>query len=649
MLEETQELYEFGDFRLDLRERKLTGLDGSIDGSLPDKAFQTLAVLVQNHGRLVAREELFDAVWPDAIVEENNLEKAIHAIRHALGEKPREMKYIETVRKHGYRFVAQVEIVEARANGGDNVPKRSSYRVSDGEAVPSGGPRENSGHKRPLFRNPNFYLLSFAAAVLVFAAFGLYLARSGDGSPLAPERKKTLAVLPLKPIGSDKREELYEVGIADSLITQLDSLEGLVVRPLSATRKYSSLEQDPIAAGREQRVNYVLDSTYQLAEGRIRITARLFNVATGEIVDTYKSERTEESIFLLQDAVASEVAELIAVRFTGPSSTENVLSRSERRGTRNEMAYRLYLQAIYLVEKETVADSKRAIELFDQALSLDQNYARAWVGKALAHCSFAHRRGGSPDADFERAKPAIRKALELDSGLPEIYGVLGIIKTDQDWDFDDGERQFAKAIEIAPDSDMILRWYANRLAALGRYDEAVNRIKTAIDLNPNSLFHQMSFGRILYLARRYDDAVTQLQRVAEMDPSRSSVHDRLWLTFHAKGDHPRAYEHFIKFQQLIGANNELLTRYEEAYAGGGWVAVLSKYSEVQRMDGEAGATDFRKAVVAALLGEREESLRYLTEAVGHRSLEIHAIKSDPGLDSLREDPRFIDLIRKMGI
>ncbi|HKX50537.1 MAG TPA: protein kinase, partial [Candidatus Binatia bacterium] len=306
------------------------------------------------------------------------------------------------------------------------------------------------------------YLFAVFAVVLFVGAIALsYYSYTQKNTTVGD--KKSIAVLPLKPINTTDRDELYEIGIADSLIHRLSSIKGFVVRPLSATRKYADIEQDPIAAGREQQVDYILASNYQLAGGKIRVTSQLYNVASGQVEETYKSEKDAGNIFAMQDAVAGEVGDLLLARFETSSS-----SPIAKRGTSNEEAYRLYLQGMFLVDKENLADNKRAIELFDEALAIDPNYAKAWAGKARALCYFAHWGGSSPDAQFAKAKPAIERALALDANLPEAYGVLGIIKADYDWNFSDSEKQFLRAIEIAPNSDTLHRWYAMRLAGKGR-------------------------------------------------------------------------------------------------------------------------------------------------------------------------------------
>jgi TolB-like protein len=470
-----------------------------------------------------------------------------------------------------------------------------------------------------------------------------YSAVNRDRAEPGAGGKKSIAVLPLRPISSAGRDEIYEIGVADSLIHRLSSAKGLVARPLSATRKYAEVEQDPLAAGREQKADYVLAANYQLAAGKIRVTAQLLNVASGQVEETYKSEKDAGDVFGMQDAVADEVANLLLARFaTTPSGP------AAKRGTSNEEAYRLYLQAMYLMDKETLADAKRAIELLDQALSIDPNYAKAWAGKARAHCHFAHWGGNLPDAEFLKARPALERAFALDNGLAEAHAVLGIIKTDYDWNFDEGEKHFLRAIEAAPNSDVFHRWYANRLAGQGRAEEAIARAKTAVDLNPGSVFHSLYYGHILYFARRYDDAIREMERVVEMDPTRPLAFRVLWQAYHMKGEHPRAYEFFMRFQRLIGTKDEALKSYETAYERSGWQAVLLRNLEVLKANNAGGSYAYVIASLSALSGQREQSLLYLDEAVKSRSLMISNVLGDPAFDSLRGDPRFAELLGRVG-
>ena len=263
--------------------------------------------------------------------------------------------------------------------------------------------------------------------------------------------------MPLKPINTANRDEIYEIGIADSLIHRLSSMKGFIVRPLSATRKYADIEQDPLAAGQEQKVDYVLASNYQLAGGKIRITAQLFNVANGQIEETYKSEKDAANVFAMQDAIAGEVGNILSARFVTTAS-----SSTAKRGTTNEEAYRLFLQGMYLIDKRNPADARKAAEIFEQAVRLDPNYAPAWAGKAHAHRAVANLGGRSINIheEYQKSIEAINKALALDENLADAHSALCETKMLYEYDFDGAERECKRAIELDPNSSLAHQIYS---------------------------------------------------------------------------------------------------------------------------------------------------------------------------------------------
>lgn len=484
-----------------------------------------------------------------------------------------------------------------------------------------------------------YYIAAICVFVLIAAALGLYVYSTGSGGG---GDKRSIAVLPVKPIDPASRDVVFEVGIADSLIQRLSST-GLIVRPLSAVRKYADLDQDPLTAGKEQHADYVLASNYLVVADKIRLTVQIWNVETGQIDASYKTEKETGNVLAMQDAVAEDVGGFVMSRYQATVAK----SVSFSRGTANEEAYRLYLQAMNLIDKESAGDSRRAIELLDQALALDPNFAKAWANKARAHCNYAHLGGSSPDAEFAIAKPAIERAFSLDRDLPEAHAVLGIIRTDYDWNFVEGQREFQLAIERSPGSDIFYRWYANRLAANGRFDEAIANVKTAIDLNPAYIVHQVHYGRVLYLARRYDEAVRQLEQTLEVDPNNSIALWALWQCFHVKGDYSRAFETFLKFQRSTGADAMNLKDYERSYANGGWQCVLSTHLRIAKSGVVTGSGAFGIAMISAMLGDREQAFKNLELAAENRTLMMPNLASDPAFDQIREDPRFKELLGRV--
>src|SRR6266481_4604966 len=389
-------------------------------------------------------------------------------------------------------------------------------------------------------RNPK--LIATGAACLLFGAAMMWFFRGELAKLLSVERPdKSIAVLPAKAINSANRDEIYEIGIADSLILKLSSMKGFVVRPLSVMRKYADVGQEPLAAGREQKADYVLASNYQLEGGKIRITAQLLSVTSGQIEETYKSEKDAADVFAMQDAIASEVGNVLSARFgTTPSG------RTANRGTTNEEAYRLYLQGMHILGKRTPADAKKAVEVLGESLRLDPKYAQAWAGVAQAHRSLGNFGGSNKQEESQKSIEAINTALALDENLADAHTALCGYKMSDEWDFDGAERECKRAVELDPNSSQAHSVYSRYLNCRRRFDEGIAEIKTAIDLEPASLVNQRDYGVSLYYARRYADAVTQLKRVIAMDEKFDTAYNWLVVALEMQGKYPEAFEWFMK-------------------------------------------------------------------------------------------------------
>ncbi len=487
-------------------------------------------------------------------------------------------------------------------------------------------------------------LAAFAILTLLVGAIGLgYYFPSANKTASGADGKKSIAVLPVQPINTANRDEIYEVGIADSLIIKLGLMKGFVVRPLSATRKYADVNQDPLAAGKEQRVDYVLASNYQISGGRIRITAQLFNVATGQIEETYKSEKDAGDVFAMQDAVAGEVGNILAGRFAVVSS-----SPTAKRGTTNEEAYRLYLQGINLTARRSVADAKKAVEYFEQAIRLDPNFARAYSGMAYAYRALGSLGGGLPREQFEKARAAVNRALELDPNLAEAYAVRGDLKHKTEWDVVGAEKDLLRAIELEPNSDLAHGIYADLLIETGRFDPGFAEIETALEIAPDSLINQRNRGRFLYYARRYDEAILQLKRVLEVDKNFRTARGWLLFSYEMKGDYAAAYETLT--ETVKQTNPENLEIYQKAYAAAGWQGVRRKNLELSKLnEQQPGSNLFDIARSCALLGDKEQAFEYLNKAIEKRQSQLNMLKVEPTFDSLRGDPRFDELLRRVGL
>ena len=671
--------FEFGDFLLDAKEKTLLRQGKPL--AITPKAFQLLLVLVENHGHLIEKDELMKAVWRDSFVEEGNLSFTVTLLRKALDDDAQKPRFIETVPRRGYRFIAAAtrvggdqekergfDLIDNRpaSSNGDLFSSAASAIRNDEAAHPAAAASARPGrHDEAEAREApqTAALLKFPAAadieagaagkelapaagrrklaalaavlsVVAALALGYYFFPGRNSSGGAP---KSLAVLPLKPINTAGRDEIYEIGIADSLIHRFSSMRGFVVRPLSAVRKYADIEQDPIAAGREQQVDYVFASNYQLAGGRIRITAQLFNVADGRIEETYKTEKEAGDVFAMQDAVASELGAILLSRFSTTAAAS-----AAKRGTASEEAYRFFLQGIYLYERRSFDDARKGVEILEQALRLDPNYARAWARKAHLHRTIANsRRSTDIQAEYRKSIEAINRALALDPHLADAYSALCDNKMYTEYDFAGAESACRRAIELDPNSALSHQIYARFLNSRGRSDEAIAESKTAIDLDPTSLFNQRVYGTCLFFARRYDEAAAQFRRLAMTDENFINTYFFYILTLEMQGNHPEAFEALAKWLVLQKTDEETLRAFREAYQTSGWPGVTRE--RIKRFE-KSDEVYFSGAMYYAQLGEKEKAFELLEKSYQRRELWLANLKVDPRVDPLRGDARYDRLL-----
>ena len=641
---ETRTLYEFDRFRVDPVNRLLLR-DGKVV-PLTAKVFDILLVFVENRGRLLDKEEVMQKVWQDSFVEEGNLTRNVSTLRKALGEDPKSHQYIVTLPGHGYKFVAAITtlqasvpqmVVEEQTVSTTVIEEELSLSKETITSQALSESKEDSiaiTQKTKSNRARTSIIVTTCLALIALTAFLLSRREKNPNSQniAAP---KSIAVLPLKPLNAESREPVYELGIADSLILKLSGVKEIIVRPLSATRKYTNLEQDPLVAGREQQVDYVLAPNYQLADGRIRVTAQLFNVHNGAVENLFKCDEKCTDIFAMQDAISEKVGRLLLTHLSNEQN--NLLAK---RYTTNEEAYRLYLQGRYLADKRELSDARKAIERFEQAIKLDPNYALAYAGLAYAHQAVSYlgdsHRGGNP-----KSQAAVAKALALDDSLAEAHAVSGEIKMFYEWDFSGAAQELRRAIELNPNSAQAHLWFGFYFHHLGRFDQAIAEMKTAIELDPTSLFCNRSLGQVLYGARRYDEAIAQLQRVVEMDANFSTYH-HLWCSYDMKGDYDQAFEWFLRDRTQQGARIQELQGLRTIYGKRGWRGVLQQIAE------KTYDNYFERAWVYAELGEKEQAFEQLNNAFENHTWSMVHLSVEPHLDPLRSDPRFDEMLRRVG-
>ncbi len=655
MSAQARQLYEFGAFRLDpaqhllLRERDMV--------PLTPKLFETLLALVENTGLVVTKDELMSRVWPDTIVEERSLSQNIFLLRKALGEDSKGHVYIETIPKVGYRFLPSVTQAEDQGRA-LIIEKHDRLRIVSSEEqiiaefeseAPQAFEKSIARMSRltATIREPRRSTLVVMASLAVATATMCYLWISAKTSrPEGAVKVKSIAVLPFKPLGADTSDEYLGLGMADTLITRLSGLSQLVVRPTSAIRRYTASEQDAVAAGREQKVEAVLEGSIQRSDDKIRLTVRLVSVRDGAPLWSYKCDERCKDIFAVQDSISERVAEALTLKLTGEE--RRLLTKHY---TENTEAYQVYLKGRFFWNKRTSEGFKKALEYFNQAVEKDKNYALAYAGLADCYLLLADYDWLPPLETSSKARAAATRALEIDDTLAEAHTSLADVTKFYDWDWAGAEREYRRAIDLNPNYMTAHQWYAEFLSGSGRYEEATAEIKRAEELDPLSLVVKSAAAWVLFFAHDYDRAIEQCRKVIEMDPNYGEVYSQLRRAYEQKGMYAEAMAADEKLRairrQRAGEKTETRNPAPIASAKAYWKRML----ELTKTDlaGDRKAAQFRMAEVLAQLGEKDQAFELLEKAFQERSFWMPYLRVHPHLDPLHSDPRFRDLVRRVGL
>lgn len=588
MIKQFSRVYEFGPFRLDATEGLLL-CDGR-PVALTPKALAILSVLVRKSGCLVEKSELMDTVWPDAFVEESNLTQNIFTLRKLLGKDTHGRSYIETVSRRGYRFMAEVK--EFR---GEVLPSAAG---DDGGSAPGGG-------KQAL---------------------------------------PSIAVLPFSLLGEESGDEYLKLGMADALITRLSNIRKMVLRPTSAVRKYVSHEQDSIRLGEKLGVDAVLEGTIRRGGGHVRITVQLVSVK-GETTlwaESFNEKFTD--IFAVEDSISEQVAAALILKLTSDEKR-----RLTKRYTEDIEAYQAYLKGRYFWNKRTEEGMRKGVECFRQAIETDPLYALAYAGLADSYNLLAIYNVSAPREIFPKARAAAVKALEIDDTLAEAHTSLAHVLQYFDWDWSGAEREYRRALELNPDYATTHHWYANYLITMGRHTEAMEEMRLAQRLDPLSPIIEGNIGNHLYYTRRYDQAMKHFRKMLEMEPDFYGTHSNLGGVYEQKGMYGEAIS---EFEKALALDDNLPTRawLGHAYALAGKTAAAHEIiDDLKERAQSRYVSPYDIAMIYVGLGDVGQAFAWLEKAYEDRSDSLVWLKIDPRLDSIRSDPRLIDLMGRVGL
>lgn len=609
------EIYHFGPFVLDVRERTLTRDDGRIP--LTPKVFDTLEVLVRHHGRLIEKRVLMQEVWPDAVVEEANLTVCVSALRKVLGPD-----HIETVPKRGYRFVAPVQVGASEEAGVGPRPTWSHLALGRG---------------------------AIALAALLVLVTGTVAWRLNSRGTVAPQRL-VLAVLPFQNLSSDPEQDYIVDGLTEEVITRLGRLdpERLAVIARSSAVAYRGTKKAAAQVGRELQADYILEGSVHHAGERVRISTRLIQSRDGTHLWAQSYDRELSGIFEVQSEVAHAVADQIQLAITPQHQAGIAASRPA-----NQDALEAYLRGRYFWNKRTQQALIKGVAYFREAIEKDPNYASAYSGLADSYIVLGTTLYAAlpPKEAMPQAKSAAQKALTIDPTLVEAHTSVAFARFYFDWDWAAAETEFRRAIELNPNYSAAHQWYALLLAAVGRRGEALAQAKKGQELDPVSQTTNAIMGRILYYAGQHREAIERLQRTVELNPDSVASRVLLGLAYERNSNFEEAIAAFQTAADLSERTHSLtLGLLGQAYAITGNTRVAIRIlEEVDALSKQVYVSPMTIALIHAGLRNNDEAFRWLEKAYEERSAWLVHLRDEPVFDTLRSDPRFADLVRRVGL
>ena len=597
-----------------------------------------LEILLERPGEVVAREELRSRIWPNESFGDFDqaLNIAIAKLRSALGDLAENPRFIETLPKRGYRFIADVSVVDADAR-----TKRPESASGDLPATEPGdqlqGAELTVATKRRLW--PTRRVIVALALVLSLPILAVWLFRS-RGRP--PNGIRSLAVLPLDNLSGDPSQDYFADGMTDELITDLARISALRVISRTSVMAYKHAHKPLPEIARELNVDAVVEGTVLRSGEQVRITAQLIQAPADKHLWAESYEGNLRDTLALQKEVASAIAKQIRIELT--PQEQAVLKKSS---VVNPEAYESYLKGRYFWNKRTADGFKVALAYFNQAIEQDPKYAQAYAGLADSYDLLGDWEYGvlAPNEAYPKAKAAAIKALELDNTLSEAHTSLAFSMDVFDWDWDSAEREYRRAIELNPGYATAHHWYADHLSQMGQNSEAIAEMRKAEHLDPLSLIISADLAGILLVAHLNDEAIEQSRKTVDLDPNFAIAHLELGQAFVQKHSYNEAIAEFQKAIELSGGSAPCSSNLAYAYA------VSNKRNEAVKILNDLKNRPTRNASEIAMmyvgLGEKDQAMKWLEKAY-----EEHfnpSILVRPAFDPVRSDPRFQNLVHRIGL
>ena len=628
----------FGVFELDLRAGELR--KHGLRVRLQEQPFQVLAVLLEHPGDVVTREELQKKLWPaDTFVDfDHGLNKAVNKIREALGDSAESPRFVETVARRGYRFLAEVKVADA-------APVRSPELATQRPSAAEARNRRPLGGELAVLKHP-LPSLVWKISVFVLLAVVAFLATWKLHSWNRPSPViRSLAVLPLESLSSDASQDYFADGMTDELIADLGQISALRVISRTSVMGYKHARKPLPQIARELNVDAVVEGTVLRSGDQVRITAQLIDASSDKHLWSQSYEGELRDTLALQSKVARAIADQIRIEL---NPQEQAALKSVK--VVNPEAYESYLKGRFFWNKRTAEGLKVALAYFNQAIEEDPKYAQAYSGLADTYALLGDWQYAvmTPKEALPKAKAAAIKALELDSALGEAHNSLAFCLDAFDWDLDSAGKEFRRAIELNPGYATAHHWYAWHLSLLGRYDEAIVEMRKAENLDPLSLIINADLAELLVIAHSYDESILQSRKTIEMDPNFALAHNQLAQAYLQKHMPEEAVPELQKAVQLSGGSPTCVGSLARAYAASGKRGEAVKLLKDLKKRSSPSYSDASEiAAIYASLGDSDQAMDWLERAYEERF--NPAVLLRPGYDPLRSDPRFQDLLRRVGL
>jgi TolB-like protein/DNA-binding winged helix-turn-helix (wHTH) protein/Flp pilus assembly protein TadD len=628
----------FGVFELDLRAGELRKHGLRI--RLQEQPFQVLAMLLEHQGEVVTREELQKRLWPaDTFVDfDHGLNKAISKIREALGDSAESPRFVGTVARRGYRFLAEVR--PADTDPGTS-PEPAAQAPGSTEARDrlnlAGEPAMPKPVVRPVARMVSLFVVLLVIASL--AAWKLYSWKRS--SPVI----RSLAVLPLESLSNDASQDYFADGMTDELISDLGQIRALRVISRTSVMAYKHARKPLPQIARELNVDAVVEGTVLRSGDQVRITAQLIEASSDKHLWSQSYEGELRDTLALQNQVARAIADQIRINL---NAQEQAALQNVR--VVNPEAYESYLKGRYFWNKRTADSLRVALAYFNQAIDEDPKYAQSYSGLADTYALLGDWQYAAmtPKEALPKAKAAAIKALELDGALGEAHNSLAFCLDGFDWDFDSAGQEFRRAIELNPGYATAHHWYAWHLSLVGQNEEAIVQMKKAENLDPLSIIINADLAELLVIAHAYDESISQSRKTIEMDPEFALAHNQLGQAYLQKRMPDEAIAELQKAVQLSAGSPTCIANLARAYAASGKKSEAVKLlSDLKKRSNASYSHASEIAVIYAALDDKAQAMTWLEK--GYEERFNPGVLLRPGFDPLRSDPRFQDLLRRMGL